>query len=535
MKFENLKLKIFSNAAYVLLFGIIFWTLSYHLALITTPIQQEYREGAQIVLTDTFIKGIKPYSFESLPLGSNPYGVLYQVICYYPAKFFGSTFLLHRAISSIFIFASLGLIFLIMRKKEIKPVTAISAICLLYVSFLYGSTALARPDALGELLFLAAVLVPYLKKFNLSSLAFSSLLLFLILLTKLYFTSAFFIVFFYLLLFISKKKAAIYGGLFTAIFSSWAGFSYLFFDTYLNQVIGSMAQATTLSNQVLRMQLNFYFVSYLLVFIMTIFIMMKKIIPLRRVNTEVALPRDGDKFNITSFDKPLFSHQFCYLDFCILVTFSLLCLIWGRNDGGWMGYFYQLLSPFLIIRIAMLFNKNIGQLGALVFLINTGLFFAIYFTSQAVLKDDKDWSKVWNLIENHQNIYGSSAVSGALLQHGKKVYDTGLSLSSWASIYKPQGLEKYFSSKNKIIQEGNDRYCNQILSELEAQQFDLLITYGASIAFKEKDIEPHGYELISTIPISFPHNFQHYELSVWAPIGKVHPKIAPNQQCTIYL
>ena len=534
MKLEIFKGKSFNRFIYLVAAGILVWIISFHFTLIASPIQQEYREGAQLVLSKDFAHGIHPYSFASLPLDTNPYGVLYQLISFYPVKFFGSTFAVHRTLSGIFLIASLSILFVVLKKNRIKLPLSIATLSLIYVSFLYGSTPLARPDALGELLFLAAVFIPYLKKFDHSSLFVSCVLLFLILFTKLYFATAFFIVFFYLFIFISKKKAFVYGILFSILFAGWLSISYLFFDVYINQVIGSMAKATALSNQVLRLQLNFYFVSYILVFILAI-IAIIRIFKYRRTCIEQnRLSNRLPLFNFTAFNEPLLSANISYLSFGSLITFGLLCLIWGRNDGGWMCYFYQLLSPFLLLRIALLFNKNIGQISALVFLVNTGLFFSIYFNSQNALRDNKSWAQVRELIETHQNIYGSAAVSGALMQGDKKVYDTGLSLGSWASIYKPSGLEQYFQYKNEMIQKANDSYCKEILNQLDAHRFDLLLMYGASIAFQESDLESRGYQKDSVIPISFPHTFQNYNLSIWTPRVNPKPPTKTIVQCQIY-
>ncbi len=518
-----------------ILVGILIWIFSYHLTLITTPIQQEYREGAQIVITNSLINGVIPYSFDSLPLNTNPYGFLYQIVCYYFSLVFGSSFLIHRLISAFFIFFSLAIVFLTIRKAGVNMAVATSATVLMYVSFLYGSTPLARPDALGEALFLAAALIPYFRKFDYTSLFISVGLLFFILFTKLYFITAFFIVFLYLLFYVSKKKALIYAMMFSFIVISWLILVFLIFDTYLNQVVGSMAKATALSNNVLRLQLNFYFVSYSLIFLSAVFFIFKGIKFNNISKLRYIAAYKKPIFNLKGLDSPLLNLKFSYVNFCLIISFGLLCLLWGRSDGGWMGYFYQLLSPFLIIRMAILYEENINNVGSYLFLINTSLFFLIYFAPTQSLVDTKNWSQVWSLIGNHKNIYGSAAVSGSLFQHSKEVYDTGLTLGSWASVFNPLGLEKIFFHKNLVIQNNNDKYCKNILSQMHSKKFDLIMMYGASIAFKENELSDYGYNLITNVPISFPHNFQNYVLSIWAPSTDL-PKesLKSDGKCSIY-
>ncbi|ANI98908.1 hypothetical protein A8O14_01635 [Polynucleobacter wuianus] len=534
-----MKLEIFSSRGsdkviYLVTTGVFLWIISYHLNLIISPIQQEYREGAQLILSKDFSQGIYPYSFASVPLDTNPYGIFYQLVSYYPVKAFGSTFLVHRALSSVFLIASLLIALTVLIKNEVWLPLSLTTISLIYVSLLFGSTPLARPDALGELLFLGAVFIPYLKKFNYPSLLASCGILFLIFFTKLYFVTAFFIVLLYLFIFISKKKSLIYGLLFSVVFATWLSISYFFTDVYINQVIGSMAKATSLSNAVLRLQLNFYFVSHLLVFILALMLTIRISKNKRKIFEKRYSLSPTILLNLRTLDKPLVYFQLSYLSFASLITFGLLCLIWGRNDGGWMCYFYQLLSPFLLIRIALLFNRNYRQIGAVVFLLNATLFFAIYFNTQSAIIQNKGWERVQELIKTPQNIYGSAAVSGILAQGNKKVYDTGLSLGSWASIYKPSGFEQLFQNKNEVIQNANEKYCNEILNQLYTHQFDLILMYGASIAFKESELQNYGYRKESVIPISFPHTFQSYNLSVWIPNDDAQVKQKAYKQCQVY-
>jgi len=83
----------------------------YHYNLISTDIQLEFREGAQLVFTQNLLDGKDPYAIENQPQAFYVYGPIYNLVVYPFAKVFGNTFSLHRIISGLFITCSIFLFY----------------------------------------------------------------------------------------------------------------------------------------------------------------------------------------------------------------------------------------------------------------------------------------------------------------------------------------------------------------------------------------------------------------------------------------
>src|SRR3989304_10019910 len=95
-------------------------TFSYHLKILISPQIQETRENSTIITTELLAEGQNPYSLSHMPENTNVYGILYNLVCFPFAKIFPSTYLLYRSISAFFIFASVFLLFKIIKIFKVR-------------------------------------------------------------------------------------------------------------------------------------------------------------------------------------------------------------------------------------------------------------------------------------------------------------------------------------------------------------------------------------------------------------------------------
>src|ERR1035437_620686 len=96
--------------SWLLLSGLACYLLYLHAEIILYPYPQEFREGHLMSTTKLLIDGINPYSLEVYPNYYNSYGILYNLVVFPFAYLFGCSLEIHRAVSALFIFSSLGLI-----------------------------------------------------------------------------------------------------------------------------------------------------------------------------------------------------------------------------------------------------------------------------------------------------------------------------------------------------------------------------------------------------------------------------------------
>ena len=133
---------------------------------------------------------------------------------------------------------------ILIRKLKVGIPYALSGVGLILGSLLFFVTPLARPDGLGELLFLITVLLPWYRDFDNRSLVLSAICGLLAFLAKPYFVLSLGIIAAYTFLFVSKKRGILFGigavGLLVLILSTLnIFFEYYFLDVIMNNQANS--------------------------------------------------------------------------------------------------------------------------------------------------------------------------------------------------------------------------------------------------------------------------------------------------------
>jgi len=509
---------------YLIVFLILGAILYAQVKIIIFPYPLELRESAQELTTHALLKGINPYALENNPIYIDPYGIFYH-LCVLPfAMIFGNSLQLHRILNAFFILGQAVLLLKVLKAQSHKWLTSLILIAFIWLSQLFYVTPLARPDTLGELLFLATIIIPFLDHFNNSSLAISIIVGIISFYTKVYFFFGVAIIASYLFLFISKRKAIFYAAISGTILFLSALVINKYLETYFANVINVIfAQPKAYENGYVFTQLWHLFQDYWGLFIIGIGAIIVKVTQLR-----------STKFNkspiiiINNFDTPFLSFKMDFVLYCLSASFLVVFFILGRNTGTFMTYLYQFISPFFVLVILNWVDgieKNKKWLYLIVVI--TLLSHAI-----AILKPDftsfssNDWQKLEERIEKADQILNSPLDVSLLLKNDKVVTTSGLTQYSF---YYPAQPFFLYPSPEKMKEEGA-KYINRIKTKIMNQEYDFLETFetnwGSTFAIGVRRLDPAmtDQDLISiyyhrseTLVFNMPHTYQVWKIGIWEP------------------
>ena len=510
--------------------------IRYHYLLVTYPYPLESFEGAMLLTTDLLLDGENPFALDRMPAAMNVYGINYHFVVYPFANIWGSTFLVHRAVSAFFLLLSLILFFTVIRHHRINLVYSISAVLLLYASLLYRYTPLAKPDSVGFFLFLLSVFIVYLMQYSTSSLVISAILGVAAFYTKPYFVLSVPYLAVYLFLFVSKKKAILYGALAFLLFAVTAFIINSTFETYFLNTLFNHVNVATNDLPHLQMQLEFFLIFYsgifLIWFACLLLFVLDKIsdAPWRYLKFETLRNELTKRIDVFHFDKPSVAVTFPLVLFCLILSSLLFYFKLGRHHGNIMTYAYHLMTPFFLIYAFKLIDaplknpnlvkrrENYGYV-----LLMPGILLSLYllYASASYLKDSPQWlaSEEWHQIEQitqaHQNMMNSPVIVYLLVEQNKPVYDTGQTEFFQESHYPFEWLDAVFPSNDEISARW-DEYEASIQSSVSKKEFDAIIMespeeYSFLQGFQEK------YTLTDTLEICIFHTAQCTLLEVWEP------------------
>ncbi len=494
------------------------WLFYFAIATIIMPYQIEYREGAAQVMTQVLLKGGNPFSTDNQPLAFNNYGIAYNLVVLPLAALFGNTLPVYRIVTFLFLIFSCILIFQTIFKFNRNVIfSGAGAIFVLMGAASRGGNG-AFPSAMGEFLFLGAILIPALRSFDLFTLVLSAVLCVIAYYTKPYFVLSFGIVASYLFVFVSKKKGLLYSFLFVFL----CVFSYLlvryFYKYYFIDTLVSNLHQTSdaswghVSDQLLESVREFY-PSIILAAALLLPSLAK--LHLRNILTKELFSR----LDFLRMDRPLVAQPLNYFAYVFVFSFLTFILILGQNAGSYMNYLYHIvLPPFYLVLLQSI--KPASRLGLISFfllllnIVSFGWFrFNPDFLQQA---HSNDWATLYQYVDGSKQVLNTPVITSELVRVDIVPVDSGQ--TEYYYELKPYADNKLLGPNYDVVKQNGTTYKNLVRRSMVNAEYSYIIIKAGDHIFMTGDRAKY-YSLIQTLTIPMPQVDQQWNVEIWKPIN----------------
>ena len=504
---------------WILWAGVVFftlWLLNYGRVLLVNPNPAEFREGANLVMTEYLLQGKNPFALENQPLLNTNKGFVYNFTVLPLAYFFGNTLFVHRLVSFIFILLSCYLVFKVLRKKSVPLPFAIAAGDLLLACLLFYVSPIARVDGMGTFLFLASILIPWFSHYDTKSLVISAVLSILAFYTKAYFLLGMGIVTVYLFLFVSKKKGFWYGAItFLVLILSAFLVNSIFECYFLHTIFNSSSIADTSGSvaYMFRQLFRFIGVFWPIGLIYILYLIHGK------NHKKANQPRQKlkDLFLLKQADKPLLTIKDpgFFTIFFIISSLAIIFLL-GEHRGNYMVYLFQLMAPPFII---LIFNRldstyTFGQATVPLTILNLAILsFSLLFPNNPK-NYVSGWDTLNEYVESSENILNSPLLVSKMIQENKEPLDSGSS----EYFYRTQPYaDTIFAPRYEKVEQQGMTYKNTIEEQVRDQAFDRLMITENYSPFISYEILSEYYTLVDRVPLYLPQSDQTWTVQIWVP------------------
>jgi len=460
--------------------------------------------------TDALVKGLNPYDMSLQPRFMNQYGIMYPLFVWPWAKLFGTTILVHRAVTGFFILASCTLMFFVLNRLSVAFLLNCWAVLMLYASLLYPvtSTPTIDPAATGMFFMLMTIFIPWFYKYSNKSLIISILFAILAFYTKLYTFLGAIIMISYLFIFISKRKSLFYGFLLlilmviSILIMNHCCSAY--FDNCFFAALNMGKDWSTMER--LYLQINMYTQIHLWTLILMGLLILGEII-------RFILYRKNNSITITPI-----GNEIALILYAALCAAFVLYMSLGRHNGAMLWYFFQLLSPFLLVTAAWLFNRlSLWPLVCIPFLI---------YNLYTITSDEKytyfdknilEWDQIAPLIKNYQHILNSPVIAPLLIEQNKDIVDDGQAEYFVPGGARPPWLKKYLKEDNRVwIQQM--MFFQNIRLMVENKLYDLIILQPGLLPLGVADDIRKYYKYEGQILLMAPQDRRSYAVTIWKPL-----------------
>jgi hypothetical protein len=500
---------------------LILWIIYFIVVTISIPYQIEYREGAAPVMTEFFLKRENPFSLENQPLGMNNYGFVYSLFVWPFAALFGNTLLVYRIVTFFFIILSCLLVFQTTSRINSERYLAFMGAAFVAMGLAARGGEGAFPSAMGEFLFLAAILIPFNRSFDHPALVLSAVLGVIAYYTKPYFVLSFGIVASYLFVFVSKREGLFYSLLFVIMFV----FSFLlvrffykfyFIDTFVSNLTNtSINTFGAVTKQMLEFGREFYLTLILCGALLFLNIGMLHL-------GKVSLRRLFGYFDFLSLDRPLVSQPVNYLTYFFIFSSLTFILVLGWNPGTYMHYIYQIMLPpfFLLLFQSIRPSTRLTLISFSLLLLNMILFSQLRFNAGFLRqKDSRDWARLFQSVGNSKHILNNPVITSEMIRRGIPPVDSGQTEIYYYIGSYPDNI--LIGPNYQILKSNGGQYRNSVRhTVIEAGYDRIFLTKGSGFPLLVPDAMSRHYFLADTITVGMPQVGQSWTVEIWEPITK---------------
>lgn len=474
------------------------WLLVIHGRMVLSPAPQEMREGAVLWLTRLLLEGRNPYALAELPAGTNVYGILYHLIVLPLAYVFGNGFPVHRAVSAAAIVAACVLMFRLLRRERTDACLAWVGTILFYVSCVYFTGPLARPDGVAVLLSMASLVLVTERRVTPAVFGAGLGLALLALITKISLAFPPFIVAAHLFL---LRKDERWRGLSFGVVAILSALAVLvvmnrLYPAYVTLTFAANAQSGFTDAAHLRRQTIDWLVFSLPLTLGIVFGVARGINGWFGANARAAAP------TVFAFGAAA--------NACVF-------FVWlGWHPGAHMTYLFQLVTPLLMPAVLPPLSR-LGWPRALVAaalpvsLVMSAPYFT--WTFERFTASEATFASLDRTIASHESVLGSTEVAGLLAMEGRPVLDSG------QSEYFGEAIGRR-TLPGTVAREALRERWESMFAEMEGVMrrggFDLIVRSRRAGLIPLSLVMAH-YRRVETVPVTFAWSGQSWLVDLWTP------------------
>jgi hypothetical protein len=483
----------------IVLVVVLLCLITKHLDSIFFPFANDFREGHTYSSTFMLLNGENPYSINSYPVFINSYGILFNIVVYPFAYLFGNSVVLHRIVSSSFIFATLFLVFRQSFKNKDFYVFNLICFILLYSGLIYGPNSSVRPDGLGVFLFVCSIIIPVNSNFKKGSLVLSILFGLLSFYTKPYFLIGCIVILIYVFLFVNKWRAILFSFILLVSFLILGYVVFKLMPLYFYETLfayTSSLKIIQLAYSVKQLKHFFFFSLPFLPFLASIIFCKSGI-------------------------NQLLSNSYSRL---LIMLLAFLFFPLGLNSGAFLTYHFQIMMPVMCLFLLTLESKVVHSIKFNMWplLLSVVLFFSFTYRyvsfSKSVESDFESWESLSEYVDTKNNILASPLLSSLLIDKSKKIYDNGV--SAFVNSKHHSEIANRLFGLDAMLDIRKRTYISDLRYKIHYQKFDAIIVSPELPEVVGNYIEHDKYHLVKAYNLRTPHDGAKYRINIWEPIRK---------------
>jgi hypothetical protein len=477
-----------------------------HLAMVAQPGPQELNEPAAWYATWLLDQGRNPYTLAELPAATQFFGPLYNFVILALKPIFGLDYIGHRLVNFLCIAGILWLLASRMRRAGTSLGVTLLSAALFYWLCVTNIMVMARPDALGLLLFTAGVIIPWERGFRRGPAILGLACAFLAFHCKAYFALAGVTVLLGVACHRSKREAFwLAAGYLLALAASVALLAEIYPYYLLETFVMQYGTVRINSNDLSLAEHTTQLVACGWPWLLLLGFALKDFILAYDWRTNLAFFGR----NFLNPAAPLTIQPLPVLGIGLLLHVGLIQAVMGRNGGADFTYHVHLLFPFMLLLLAgwaVTLRRRLVAAAMLGLCVQTSLY------RQNVPDSAPAYAQLEQKLASFRQVLGLGTTNDILARQGKRVYSDGFTIF-FAGAFRDSPLAGREATRQLA------QHCTEvaqgIADDVVNRRFDLILTTDDWCYYCDMGKIRANYEMRDRLDLCMPFTCDHIQF--WYP------------------
>jgi hypothetical protein len=210
-------------------------------------------------------------------------------------------------------------------------------------------------------------------------------------------------------------------------------------------------------------------------------------------------------------------NEFSLIIYAWLWSSFVLYISLGRHSGAMLWYFFQLLSPYLLIGAAWIINRHVRwPIWCVPFLIINLFTMTANLDYKVFNNSTRGWPELTQALSQYQHILNSPLIAAILVEQNKEFYDNGQT-EYFMSGGQRNGVLKGFLKDDDRAYYQMYLFFKDIKNRIENKEFDLIVLQPSLLPLGVGDEIRRFYKFEGQALLFAPQDLKTYAITVWKP------------------
>jgi len=228
-----------------------------------------------------------------------------------------------------------------------------------------------------------------------------------------------------------------------------------------------------------------------------------------------------DRLDLIHPEKPFFQASVDYYWYALLWVVLVAVLVLGRHEGGYMAYFFQLITPIFVLVVFRRLDASYSRVAFTASLVIVNLIIVVFYVlypNSLYSAGKKQWAQLNQYVVSSHSLLNSPISVSELVALNRLPIDSGQTEYFYATTAYP---DNFLAPSYSVVLAKGRNYLDTIKQNIKNQKYDRIMIrkgdVGYNAPFGYENLIPQYYVRVAEIDAPMPQTNQFWAIEIWEP------------------